>query len=162
MSQKSSVTSLSILITALFLLIGFSCKNRGERPDTAKTQVKTGEKSASGPSVEIMERGKKIYDEQCLACHQENGSGIPEMYPPVTKSAYVIGDKERLVKLILEGREVPVAINGQQYDNIMPPFDNLNDNEISDMLTYLRNTFGNSADAVSVDEVSAIRKKTPQ
>jgi mono/diheme cytochrome c family protein len=81
------------------------------------------------------------------------------MNPPLIKTSYVLGDKKRLINVVLKGLNEEVEINGEYYDNPMPPQPQLTDQQIADVLTYVRNSFGNKASAVSVAEVKAMRAK---
>lgn len=106
-----------------------------------------------------MENGKKVYDTYCLACHQQDGSGVPNMTPPLVKTTWVSGDKTRLVQIILKGMH-GVEVDGETYDNVMAAHDYLTDQEIADVTTYIRNSFGNKAGMITAAEVKAIRAKT--
>src|SRR5438105_6979527 len=96
-------------------------------------------------------RGKKVYEATCLACHQPDGSGVPNMNPPLVKTKWVLGDKKQLSKIVLKG--LPggeIEINGDSFHNPMPPQEStLTDQEIADVLTYVRNSFGNKASMVT-------------
>jgi mono/diheme cytochrome c family protein len=105
-----------------------------------------------------MERGKKVYESSCLACHQANGSGVPGMNPPLKQTQWVIGSKDTLINIILNGMDEEIEVNGDFYDNVMPPHSFLNDQQIADVATYIRNSFGNKASAVKADEVKKLRK----
>jgi mono/diheme cytochrome c family protein len=104
--------------------------------------------------------GKAIYNQYCLACHQEDGSGVPSMNPPVRKSDWVSGDKTRLIKVIINGLDEEIVVNGESYQNAMAPHDFLSDQQIADLLSYLRSHLGNQADAVSPQEVAVQRKQS--
>jgi mono/diheme cytochrome c family protein len=104
-----------------------------------------------------IDRGKKVYDTYCLSCHMEDGNGVPRMNPPLAKTTWVTGDKKKLIAVILNGMDEEVQINGQAYSNTMAPHDFLKDDEIADVLTYVRNSFGNKASAVTVADVKAAR-----
>ena len=107
---------------------------------------------------EYMDRGKKVYDRVCLVCHQSDGSGVPMMYPPVIDSEYISGNTDSLIVLILEGMSGPVVIKGEEYNSIMPPQkDVLDDQELADLINYLRNSFGNSGEMVSPEQVAGMR-----
>lgn len=113
----------------------------------------------SSPDKAVMQRGKKVYDTYCLTCHQADGAGVPRMNPPLIKTTYVSGDKKRLINIILKGFNESVEINGDYYDNPMPAQPQLNDQQIADVLTYVRNSFGNKASVITVAEVKAERAK---
>jgi mono/diheme cytochrome c family protein len=106
-----------------------------------------------------LDRGKQVYLGQCLACHQVDGAGVPNMNPPLLKTKWVLGDKTQLVKVVLNGMTGEVEINDDTYHNVMAPHPDLNDQQISDVLTYVRNSWGNNAPAISPAEVKAIRAK---
>ncbi|MFC5409446.1 c-type cytochrome [Larkinella bovis] len=101
--------------------------------------------------------GQQIYEQYCLTCHQADGSGVPNLNPPLKQSEWVSGDKTRLINVILKGLQEPIEINGETFDNVMPAHDFLSDKEISDVLTFIRSSFGNKADAISAEEVKKVR-----
>jgi mono/diheme cytochrome c family protein len=106
-----------------------------------------------------MERGKKVYETYCLACHQPDGTGVPNLNPPLVKTKWVLGDKKQLAKIVLKGlKGGEIDIDGDQFHNPMPPQESvLSDQEIADVLTYVRNSFGNKASLVTVAEVKTVR-----
>jgi mono/diheme cytochrome c family protein len=118
---------------------------------------KSGSGASAKPSAATMEHGAKIYTLNCLTCHFVDGGGVPNMNPPLSKTSWVLGDKPRLIKVVLNGFAQNVEIDGQTYSNNMAPHAFLKDDEIADVLTYVRNSFGNKASAVKVSEVKAVR-----
>lgn len=102
-------------------------------------------------------RGQKVYADNCLSCHQADGGGIPNMNPPLIKTEYILGDKTRLIKIVLNGFNEDVEIEGNTYSNNMPSHDYLTDQQIADVLTYVRNSFGNKALHITTAQVKAIR-----
>lgn len=120
--------------------------------------TKSAAKPVSGLSAAI-NNGKVIYTQHCLSCHQVDGGGVPNMNPPLIKTSYVTGNKTRLIKVVLNGFAQNVEIDGESYSNNMPPQNFLKDQEIADVLTYVRNSFGNKAQAVKVAEVKLARSK---
>ena len=152
----------NLLNSLLFLLIIFitACNNSGQSSRKSETpdQSQSSEKQSVSTEDEVMKRGQEVYNKVCMTCHQVNGSGVPMMFPPITESDFITGDHEKLIKLVLEGMSGPVEIKGEQYNGIMPPQNNLDDQQISDLLTYLRNSFGNQANPISAEEVARIRK----
>lgn len=79
------------------------------------------------------------------------------MNPPLIKTSYVTGDRTRLIKVVLNGFMQPVDIDGESYSNNMPPHNFLKDQEIADVLTYVRNNFGNKGTAVTIAQVKTAR-----
>jgi mono/diheme cytochrome c family protein len=107
----------------------------------------------------VMERGKAVYLQQCLACHQANGGGVPSLNAPLDKASAVVGkDKEKLIRIVLKGMK-GVDIDDETYNNTMAPHPELTDQQIADVLTYIRNSWTNKASAVSATEVKLVRAK---
>jgi len=106
-----------------------------------------------------MARGKELYLLQCLACHQVDGGGVPHLNAPLDGSANVKGpDKVKLIKTVLLGMK-GVEIEDENYSNTMAPHKDLNDQQIADILTYVRNSWSNKASQVTPAEVKAVRAK---
>lgn len=107
-----------------------------------------------------MQKGKKIYEAKCLACHQADGGGVPNMNAPLDGASNVVGkDISRLVRIIRYGYNERVALDGFYYSNAMTASPDLKDNEIADLLTYIRNSWSNKAPAVTIAQVQAVKKK---
>jgi mono/diheme cytochrome c family protein len=107
-----------------------------------------------------MQKGKKIYEARCLACHQADGGGVPNMNAPLDAASNVVGkDIARLVRIIRYGYNERVALDGFYYSNAMTANPDLKDNEIADLLTYIRNSWSNKASAVTISQVQAAKKK---
>jgi len=103
-------------------------------------------------------RGKDIYTAQCITCHLEQGEGIESVYPPLAKSDYLMKDKKRSIQEVLYGITGEIKVKEVTYDGVMAGFDVLTDPEVSDVLNYVRNSFGNKGEAVTPEEVKASRK----
>lgn len=86
-----------------------------------------------------------------------DGGGVPNMNPPLINTSYVKGDKARIIKVVMNGFSQNVEIDGQTYSNNMPAQTLLKDQDIADVLTYVRNSFGNKYSAVKLAEVKAVR-----
>jgi mono/diheme cytochrome c family protein len=107
-----------------------------------------------------MERGQKVYKQYCSTCHQPDGGGVPGLNPPLEKTSYVLGSKTRLIQIVLKGMKTDEEIDGEDYSNTMAPLNYLKDQQISDVLTYVRNSFGNKAVPVTVGDVKYVRSRT--
>lgn len=116
--------------------------------------------AASSAVAAAVTRGKTVYTNICLACHQADGTGVPNLNPPLIKTSWVLGSKPALVQLVLKGSQGKVEIDGEKFNNNMPSLSYLTDQEIADVLTYVRNSFGNKASIVTPVEVKAVRAKT--
>jgi len=107
---------------------------------------------------ESIERGKDIYIANCLTCHLDQGEGIEDVYPPLAKSDYLMADKKRSIQQILYGATGEMKVNGKTYNGEMSGFD-LMDQQASDVVNYIRNSFGNKGGAVTIEEIKGSRKK---
>ena len=109
--------------------------------------------------------GSKIYEEEgnCMTCHQKDGNGLPNVgFPPLSKSEWVNGSEERLIKITLHGLIGPITVKGKDYPGQVPmtAFKQLSDKEVADVLTYVRNSFGNKADPINQKQVAKVREAT--
>jgi nitrite reductase (NO-forming) len=102
-------------------------------------------------------RGRSVYQSVCSICHQSEGQGLGDAFPPLARSDYLT-DKERTIRTVLRGLSGPVLVNGKTYDGVMPPLAHLSDREIADVLTFVRKSFGNRGDAVREEEVAVARE----
>ena len=108
-----------------------------------------------------IERGKTVYLQRCLACHQADGGGVPHLNAPLDKATAVVGkDKAKIIRIVLQGLTDRAEIDGETYDNNMAPNSDLKDQQIADVLTYIRNSWSNKASAVTAAEVKMVRGKT--
>lgn len=123
----------------------------------AKTKMKVETKTKDIQTS--INDGKAVYLKYCLACHMADGSGVMNMNPPLIKTKWVIGNKDFLVHQILKGSHGTVEIDGDTFHNTMPAQPFLTDEQIADVLTYVRNSFGNKASRVTPSEVKALRAK---
>lgn len=105
---------------------------------------------------ESIERGKSIYTAQCASCHMMEGEGITGVFPALAKSPN-LASKERLVKVILKGVRGPITVGDVTYNGEMTGF-SLSDQEVSDLINFVRNSFGNKAPAVLPNEIQTALK----
>lgn len=117
--------------------------------------------ASAGPARE--HPGKLVYDALCLNCHQPSGLGLPGVYPALAGSEWVNGDVGPLAKILMHGLTGPIKVGGEEFKQLapipMPPM-GLTDQQIADVLTYVRSQFGNKAPPVKVDDVKAVRSAT--
>jgi hypothetical protein len=114
----------------------------------------------------VHERGLAVYGMTCVACHGPDGKGVPGAFPPLDGSDWVTGDISVPIRIVLGGLQGPIKVGSQDFNNIMPPHVDLDDQKISDVLTYVRQSWSNDAEAVSPAQVKALReqhkdRKTP-
>ena len=98
-----------------------------------------------------------LYQSKCFACHQANGAGIPNVFPPLAESEWVNGPAENLIRIQLRGLSGEIMVKGTKYNSAMPPNVAMTDEEIASVLTYVRSNFGNKADAIKAEQVKALR-----
>jgi len=134
---------------------------RGETACVEIVRVKTAGAEIAVPFQSAlpasMARGKQVYLQVCLACHMATAVGVEGMNPPLIKTKFVLGDKAALVKIVLNGMKGDVDVDGDMYHGVMAPHSDLTDQQIADVLTYVRNSFGNKASAVTPTQVKAVR-----
>ena len=144
----------TFLLSTLMVGLLAACGGKKETTETAPAEAP---KVAEAAPAEQVHPGKKVYSQYCVVCHMNDGKGIDKMYPPLIQTDWVLGDKEKLVKVVLNGLSGPIEINGNTYNNAMPAHNFLSDKEIADVLSYVRSSFGNDAPAITSEEVTAIR-----
>jgi len=105
------------------------------------------------------DHGKEIYERICTTCHQPDARGMPGVFPPLAQSDFLMEDPERAVRVLLEGLQGPITVNGQSFNGAMPDF-SLKDDEIAAVLSYVRSHFGNAGSAVTLADVKRIRGAT--
>ena len=103
-------------------------------------------------------RGKLLYLQHCVLCHQSIGQGTPGTFPPLANSDYLLNTDASILALV-QGLSGKIVVNGTNYDGVMPPV-LLDDAKVADVLTYVRNNFGNSAGPVSTQQVATVRSRS--
>ncbi len=108
---------------------------------------------------ESIKRGKEVYALNCQNCHMEDGKGMPEINPPVAKADYIKKPAKNLIGIILKGQTGNVVVNGKKYNIDMPAQEYLTDEQIADVLNYVRNSWGNKIPGtITPATVKALRK----
>jgi mono/diheme cytochrome c family protein len=105
-----------------------------------------------------IDKGEQLYNTYCRSCHQGNGMGDGNRYPPLVNSEWVNGDKKRLISVLLKGLEGPIKVLGKEYNNVMPKFNFLNNQQLADLMTYVRKSYSNNKSPVNKEEVANARK----
>lgn len=120
-----------------------------------------GAAAQTGPP-DPMVLGKKVYTQNCVVCHQQNGQGVAGQFPPLAESEWVLnGDwhgDNHLIKILLLGLQGPVKVKGAVYNGAMPAWNQLKDNQIASVLTYIRNEWGNQGPAITEAQVKEMRE----
>jgi mono/diheme cytochrome c family protein len=125
-----------------------------------KTRLPSPNVSPATPDADAMHRGAQIYSDACASCHLEDGVGQPRVFPPLGKDAVLQqADPIGLEHLILAGTRIGTSAS-RPSPLAMPSFAwKLTDQEIADVATYIRNTWGNRAEQISASQVNEARKK---
>lgn len=125
-----------------------------EMPDDGKKEEmkKSGEKTLA----EKIASGKQVYTKTCFACHQANGEGIPNAFPPLAKSDYLNADVKRAIGVVVHGKTGEITVNGKKYNSVMTK-QTLTDEEVADVLTYVYNSWGNNKTNVKVTTVQEVK-----
>jgi glucose/arabinose dehydrogenase/mono/diheme cytochrome c family protein len=130
-------------------------KRKHEAPN-----IKTPDEQKDILTASVQKEAAKFYMLYCSACHQRDGKGDGSRFPPLYESDWVRGDKDKLIGVILHGKEGVITVNGRQYDNQMPKLDMLTDQQIAQILTFVRQNFGNNESEITPEEVAKVRKSS--
>ena len=103
--------------------------------------------------------GKQLFTGTCSVCHQPNGEGLANVFPPLAKSDYLAANPKRAIAIVTHGLTGKVTVNGHEYDSVMPPMAQLTDDEVANILTYVLNSWDNPGGQVSKEEVASERAK---
>jgi nitrite reductase (NO-forming) len=107
--------------------------------------------------AERMLFGKRTYDQNCLACHQPNGEGIPGAFPPLAGSDYLLAKPERAIDVLLNGLSGKISVKGKQYNGVMPAVQ-LSDESVANVLTYILNAWDNNGGEITPKQVASKRQ----
>lgn len=109
---------------------------------------------------ESIKRGKEVYELSCQNCHMEDGKGTDDLNPPLAKADFLKKSSATLIGIVLNGQSGDVVVNGKKYNAIMPGMEYMDDEQIADVLNYVRNSWGNKIPGtVTPAMVKALRKK---
>ena len=111
------------------------------------------------PDPEVHKRGAEVYGMTCIACHQPTGMGMEGAFPPLDGSEWLTGDPSVPIRVVIGGLQGPVKVAGHEYNSVMPPHVDLDDQKISDVLTYVRQNWSNDAAPVTPAQVKEVRDK---
>jgi mono/diheme cytochrome c family protein len=132
-------------------------------PGAENVMLSTRKQPLSEAAKQQIERGAAVYQSVCGLCHQPTGYGVPNVAPPLAESSWVTGEPERLIRIALHGLYGEIEVNGQKWNLAMPgqgmnPL--LDDAKLADVLSYVRNAWGNEAVPITAAQIAAVREKT--
>jgi mono/diheme cytochrome c family protein len=138
------------------LLAATACGGTPEPPTPTAAPVAT-------PAADTDTRppGQKLYARHCLPCHQADGGGVPNMQPAIAGSTWVKGDARALALFVMSGGFNSEERKDSANGNVMPPFRQLPDDDLAQILTYIREKFGGGAPPVSATDVATARTSLP-
>ncbi|HUL70107.1 MAG TPA: cytochrome c [Gemmatimonadales bacterium] len=146
---------LPVLVTACAMLV--ACGGGKEQP-VAKPEGTGATATPSPPSTPAPAEapGADAY-QVCSTCHQPNGEGVPNAFPPLAGSDYVNGPGDLHIAIVLKGLSGPITVKGQAFNGLMAPWESLSDAQIADAINYERASWGNTGKPVTEAEVAAVR-----
>ncbi|MCY2686160.1 copper-containing nitrite reductase [Salinimicrobium sp. TH3] len=130
--------------------------NPGTSVSEVAEETNDGEQVAEMSMADKMERGKQIYTQNCLACHQATGAGIPNAFPPLAESDYLNADVHRAIEVVKFGLTGEIEVNGNAYNSAMPK-QNISDEDVAAVLTYVYNNWGNNKTEVTQKMVKEVK-----
>jgi mono/diheme cytochrome c family protein len=139
------------VVAVCLALVIAGCTSKSKEPD----------QDIDPALVKELHAGEAVYLQYCIACHMDDGSGAPPLNPPLIRTSFVLGDKNALIGIVINGmKNIPVG--GKNYNNVMPSFNYLEDEEIASVLTFIRNSFGNKADMITIEDVKNFKNPPAQ
>ncbi len=109
---------------------------------------------------EDMTKGKELYLQNCAACHQADGKGLPGAFPPLAQSDFIAADPGTVLEITLQGRQGKITVNGIEYNNVMPAMSYLSDKDLSRIITFVLNSWDNPGGVVTRKHVAEFRART--
>jgi nitrite reductase (NO-forming) len=107
-----------------------------------------------------VQAGSVLFKGTCSTCHQTNGEGLANVFPPLARSDLLAKTPERAIEIVLNGLTGPITVNGSTYNSVMPPMSQLNEDEVANILTYVLSSWGNNGPQITAKQVAAVRAKT--
>lgn len=135
-------------------------KTQLARMDARKQQpnIKTPDEKEDNLHKGNIAAGEQLYNTYCATCHLNDGNGDGNRYPPITASEWVSGNPRKLVELVLKGLSGPVEVKGKSYNGVMPAHDFLSDEQVAQILTYIRMGFKNNSSPIVGKDVKRVRE----
>ncbi|MBM3836737.1 MAG: c-type cytochrome [Verrucomicrobia bacterium] len=132
-----------------------------------RTYAQVEQANPKDEAGELIAKGEVLYTQLCVACHQGNGMGSPGQFPPLAGSEWVIGSPDRLIRIVLHGPTGPFKVKGVDWNpaTAMVPFGSAFppdqvDANIAAILTFIRQSWGNKAPPIKLEDVKRVREET--
>lgn len=157
MTKTLNFVAYIFILALLHSCMGNQDKKNVNTANNTENQISTTGDSAK-VVAEIKHPGKVVYDKYCLTCHQADGSGVPNMHPPLGPGSWMDRNPDELIAIMMKGLSGKIEVNGEVYNSFMPSHARLTDEEIADVLSYIRVSFGNNLEAITAEQVKQYRK----
>ncbi len=151
MKKINTIILSAMLIIAISVSLGFTADKLTVTDNATALVIPDDD-----PAAAKYPNGAKIYKEKCVACHQLTGMGIPSAFPPLAGSDYLLADKKRAVKQVLNGSNEKMTVNGADY-TIPMPFQVDTHKDAVDVINYVLNAWDNKGGSITIDEVKDIK-----
>lgn len=152
----------AVIVSVFAITAMFSCGGGAEQKPAADQPAAPKEEAVKPAALtkdQKLTKGKEVYTKICITCHQADGKGVENAFPPLAGSDYLAADLKRAMHGAANGLSGEITVNGKKYNSAMPkPNPDLSDEELASVFTYVLNNFGNKGGEVSVDEAAAARK----
>lgn len=144
-------------LTVGLVFLAAACGGGGERAAQQEPAAEAPD-AAAPAAAPTADAGEQVYSNVCVVCHQPNGAGMEGAFPPLAGSEVALGDPDVSIRIVLRGLSGEMTRNGVTYNGVMTPWGSqLSDEDVANVLTYVRSSWGNSADAVTAEQVAAVR-----
>ncbi|MBV9149735.1 MAG: cytochrome b N-terminal domain-containing protein [Candidatus Eremiobacteraeota bacterium] len=128
-------------------------------PPAAAAAAAPATQSASAGAPAGAAAGAKVFSTNCSSCHGAAGAGVPGAFPPLAGNPVVTGDKTKVIRIVVNGLHGQISVKGSSYNGQMPAWKgNLSNSDIANVITFIRNSWGNKASAVTTADVAKIAK----
>ena len=112
------------------------------------------------PSAAEMQQGQQLFQQNCAACHQPNGQGLPGAFPPLAGSDFIAANPAAILEVTIKGRQGKIVVNGQEFSNTMPAMSYLSDEDLSRIITFVLNSWNNPGGRVTSRQINEYREST--
>ncbi len=147
-----------ILLSTVLAVLLWGCNQQAQNKNNEEKETKyASPQSSISVRPDRYEEGKLVYTKHCKVCHQANRKGIPKIYPPLKNTEKVKGDKDFLIEVVLNGMNEEIIVEGIKYKGMMASYRNLSDQEIADVLNYIRKDSDAKSDLILASDVKRKR-----
>ncbi|HEX7386346.1 MAG TPA: cytochrome c [Castellaniella sp.] len=152
-----------LIVAAIFSLVAVNAQGQDIAPTAAARQAEPIVAANSTPAYQYSSAlGQSLYENTCMACHGEAGTGVPGSFPPLQGNPVVLNpDPTQQIKTVLFGVNGHITVNGTEYNGFMPPMGSgLSDTDIANLINYERSSWGNNGKHITPEQVTALRPRS--